>query len=72
MGAARARRAARFNVEVRAPEKRLDLRQEARKKAALERRKERPSFVTGMDLFSEVRPRPSAKRQESRSRYRHK
>ena len=42
-------------MEVRAPEKRLDLRQEVHKKKALERRRG-PDFVTGMDLFSEVRP----------------
>lgn len=47
-------RAARFNVEVRAPEKRLDLREEARKKKALERRGR--DFVTGMDMFTEVCP----------------
>ena len=46
-------RAAKFGVAVRPVERRPDLRQEARKKAALERRKG-PDFVTGIDLFTEV------------------
>ena len=46
-------RAARFNLEVKDPSRRPDLRQEARKQRALSRRRE-PEFVTGIDLFSEV------------------
>ena len=49
------RRAARFNMTVLAPEKRMDLRQEVRKTKALERSsRQGPDFVTGMDIFTEV------------------